>query len=61
MAVYILNNHGYPKWLPGTFQQITGPASVLVMLRDILSADISMILVLEQHKTLTRSCKWMLI
>ena len=34
MAVYVLNNHGTPKWLPGTIQQITGPASVLVKLRD---------------------------
>ena len=34
MAVYVLNNHGTPKWLQGTIQQITGPASVLVKLRD---------------------------
>ena len=34
MAVYVLNNHGTPKWLPGTIQQITGPATVLVKLRD---------------------------
>ena len=40
MAVYILNNHGTPKWLLGTIQQITDTASVLVKLRDALSTDI---------------------
>ena len=33
-TVYVFNNHGTPKWLPGTSKQITGPASVLVKLSD---------------------------
>ena len=33
-SVYVFNNHGTPKWLPGTIKQITGPASVLVKLSD---------------------------
>ena len=34
-TVYVFNNHGNPKWLPGTIKQITGlPASVLDKLSD---------------------------
>ena len=33
-TVYVFNNHGTPKWLPGTIKQITGPASALVKLSD---------------------------
>ena len=29
-TVYVFNNYGTAKWLPGTLKQITGPASVLV-------------------------------
>ena len=33
-TVYVFNNHGTSKWLPGTIKQINGPASVLVKLSD---------------------------
>ena len=33
-TVYVVNNHGTPKWLPGTIKQITCPALVLVKLSD---------------------------
>ena len=31
-TVYVFNNHGTPKWLPGIIKQITDPASALVKL-----------------------------
>lgn len=34
MEVYVFNNHGLPKWLPGTIQEISGPVSAVVKLSD---------------------------
>ena len=32
--VYVFNNQGTPKWLPGTIEKISGPVSVMVKLSD---------------------------
>ena len=34
IEVYVFNNHGTPKWLPGTIEKISGPVSVVVKLSD---------------------------
>ena len=34
MEVYVFNNQGTPKWLPGTIEEISGPVSVVVKLSD---------------------------
>ena len=34
MEVYVFNNQGTPKWLPGTIEKISGPVSVVVKLSD---------------------------
>jgi len=34
MSVYVFNNLGTPKWLPGIIQRKTGPVSFVVELSD---------------------------
>ena len=34
MEVYVFNNQGTPKWLPGTIEEISGPVLVVVKLSD---------------------------
>ena len=34
MEVFMFNNHGTLKWLPGIIQEISGPVSVVIKLND---------------------------